>query len=169
MMTPDLQAEIDQAFSQALEPLRADIDELRASGPSSAPLPIVVPPTTYAQAKRQPPALFIATADATWNGTTTRWEVAAERVNTAGTSGSPGTFVCVGASGDDTPVLDGDLCVEVMSRDNQQVLVPLGRSEVWGALGGTPGWVLGKMTVDGETTVGWVEAGPHADEHPESA
>jgi len=117
--------EIQAYIEQALGPLRADIVDIRDESPHGMPQTIDVPSVRHHDQPPSPPPIFRATADATWSGTYSRWEVATVRVDTAGTTGTPETSICVGASGDSVPVLEGMLCVAVTSRDNRRVVVPM--------------------------------------------
>jgi hypothetical protein len=112
--------EIQGFVDQAIESMRADIPKDGFRGER----PIVVPPTKVFSTPGAAPSLFRATSDATWSGTYSRWEVATVQVNTDGTEGTPETMICVGGSGDPVPITSGTLCIEVTSRDNQQVLAP---------------------------------------------
>ncbi len=163
MISPETRAYIDQTAAS----LRAEI----ARAPGVSGKQITLPPPRHFVNFPAAPSLFKATADATWNSTDGRWEVEVERVGTDGATGSPETIACVGADGDDAPVLLGDLCVEVMSRDNRSVVVPMGAT--YGLLVGTPGWVLGRKLVDPDDSTeeyeyGWVETVTHASQHPEA-
>jgi hypothetical protein len=78
------------------------------------------------------PYLFRATSDATWNSESgkERWEVKAKKIKIDGTlSTTELDKLAFGVEEDDVPVLEGDVCIEVVTDDGRRVLQPLGEGQ----------------------------------------
>jgi hypothetical protein len=102
------------------------------------------------------PYLYKATADAEWvkdSETYDRWEVKARKIKIDGTlSTTELDKLAFGVEEDDVPVLEGDVCIEVVTDDGRRVLQPLGEGQQLDHS------FLPKPNLDTENEDAWVSA-----------
>jgi len=126
-----------------------------------------LPQINLAPDKQAPRRLYLyqATADATWNGTLSQWEVTAKKTDLDGTLGMEYTLPVMGPSGaSPAPVLSGDDCVLVITGDGVAALVPYRRDEALTLSDDDPLAPLGSSAAEG--TGGEASRDDH--QHPSS-